>query len=268
MLATVRLRLGAAVLGAALALATAAGAATANFAFDTYLRGELARAQADRATFLAGIEGTDRHVEGFEGFRPWGQGTGTQNLRRTAVGSFRPFGQAGGGHAVVGDGSKLQVRSDNTMRWGRYNLDGSGGLEPGNWLDSNDNRGVRWRIAGLGEFDSVGFFVSDVADVGGRFSIKVGDTVYRNIAGKAGQLRNGNIHFVRIELPAAVERLTIRLFHDRGFYRRGGDDGFGIDGVVVGRSVAPIPLPPGLLLMAPALGLLAAAGLGRGRRPA
>ena len=65
------------------------------------------------------------------------------------------------------------------MRWGRYNLDGSGGPKPGNWLDSNDNRGIKWRIKDVGEFDTIGFFVSDVADVGGKFSIKVGDTVYR-----------------------------------------------------------------------------------------
>jgi hypothetical protein len=259
MLATVRPRLGAAVLGAALVLASAAGAATANFAFDTYLRGQLARAQSDRAAFRAALAGIDLHVEGFEGYRPWGQGTGTQNLRRTAVGSFTPFGKTGGGHAVVGNGSKLQVRSDNAMRWGRYNLDGAGGPKAGNWLDSNDNQGVKWRIAGLGEFDTVGFFVSDAADVGGKFSIKVGDTLYRNLAGVGGELRNGNLHFVRIRLPEAVDRLTIKLFHDMP------DDGFGIDGVLVGKSVAPIPLPAGLLLMLPALGLLAGVGLRRGR---
>jgi hypothetical protein len=259
MLTIVRLRLGAAVLGAALALATAAGAATANFAFDTYTRGALARAQADRADFRGALAGGNLHAEGFEGFRPWGRGTGTQNLRRTAVGSFRPFGATGGGHAVVGDGSKLQVRNDGNMRWGRYNLDGAGGAKRGNWLDSNDNRGVKWRIAGLGEFDSIGFFVSDAADVGGKFSIKVGGTLYRDIAGAGGELKNGNIHFVRIRLPEAVDRLTIKLFHDIP------DDGFGIDGMLVGRSVAPIPLPPGMLLMVPALGLLAGVGLRRGR---
>ena len=109
------------------------------------------------------------------------------------------------------------------------------GSSRGNWLDSNDNRGIKWRIKGVGKFDSIGFFVSDAADVGGKFSIKVGDTLYRDIADGA-RLRNGNIHFVRILLPEAVDKLTIKLMHDIA------DDGFGIDGVVVG-TVAPIPLP-------------------------
>ena len=42
------------------------------------------------------------------------------------------------------------------------------------------------------------------------------------------------------------------------------DDGFGIDGVVVG-TVAPMPLPSTLLLMAPAFGLLAGLRRWRGR---
>ena len=45
----------------------------------------------------------------------------------------------------------------------------------------------------------------DAADVGGKFSIKVGDTLFSDIAGAGGKLANGNIHFVKILLSEAVE---------------------------------------------------------------
>ena len=95
----------------------------------------------------------NRHVETFEGFRPWGTGSGTQNLRHTAVGSFTPTGKTGSGDSVVGDGGKLQVRDDSRMRWGRYNTANTPPLPPGvadgNWLDSNDNRGMKGTIKGV-----------------------------------------------------------------------------------------------------------------------
>jgi hypothetical protein len=241
MLTTVRLRLGAAVAAAVLATGTAAGAATVDLDYVAFNRGKLAQAQSARADYRATLAGATIRAEGFEGYKPWGIGTGTQNLRSTKVGSFTPFGKTGTGDAVVGDGSKLQVRNDNRMRWGRYHLGGTGGQKPGNWLDSNDNQGIKWRIKDVGEFDSVGFFLSDVADVGGKFSIKVGDTVYRDLADGA-KLKNGNIYFVRILLSEAVDKLTIRFSHNIN------DDGFGIDGMLVG-SAAPVPLPPAAALI-------------------
>jgi hypothetical protein len=261
MFALVRSRPGgvpvAAVLAAVLAaglVAGAAGAATVNVF--SYERGKLAQAQAAMADTLAGYTVSNRHVETFESFRPWGSGGGTQDLSRTAVGSFTPFGTTGTGDSVVGDGSRLQVRSDNRMRWGRYNTSNTPALPPGladgNWLDSNDNLGIRWRIEDLGGFNTLAFFVIDAADVGGSFSLKIGRQLFSDLNG-GRRLANGNIHLVHVLLPRTRTGLTVRLMHDQS------DDGFGIDGALLAQ-VSPIPLPPAAALIVPALALLAAAG--------
>ena len=154
---------------------------------------------------------------------------------------------------MVGNGKDLQVRNDNQMFWGRYNTENDPPLPPGladgNWLDSNDNRGIRWTIDGLGAFNALAFFVIDPADVGGKFSIKVGQTLFSDLA-DGMRLKNGNVYFLRILLPEAVDRLNVRLSHDIH------DDGFGVDGAILGQ-IAPVPLPPAAALLLPALALLA-----------
>ncbi len=255
MFALVRSSLGGLLLAAVLAVGVAE-AATVNVFSTTFGRGQLAAAQQAMADFRAGHTISNLHVETFEGFRPWGVGGGTQDLSRTAVGSFTPFGTTGTGDAVVGDGARLQVRSDNRMRWGRYNTSNTPALPPGlaagNWLDSNDNRGIKWRIEDLGGFNTLAFFVIDAADVGGSFSLKIGNRLFSDLNG-GQRLANGNIHFIHVLLPRTRTNLTVRLMHDRS------DDGFGIDGALVAQ-VSPIPLPPAAALIVPALALLAAAG--------
>ena len=140
-------------------------------------------------------------LETFDGYGAWDGHSGSANPQHTRVGSFSAFGAAGSGHSVVGDTSRLQVRGDSDMAWGRYDTDALGGK----WLDSNDNLGMRWEVTGVGKFDALAFFVLDAADVGGRFSIKVGDTLYSDLAGAGGRLANGNIHFVRILLSEPVD---------------------------------------------------------------
>jgi len=239
---------------AALVVATAASATTLTLDGITlnataFNRGKLAQAQTTMADYRATHTIKNFHLETFESYQPWGVGGGTQNLTSTKVGSFTPFGNTGSGNSRVGSGSALQVRNDNAMHWGRYNTDGSGGLASGNWLDSNDNRGIRWQIDGLGSFNALAFFVIDAADVGGKFSIKVGDTLFKNLA-DGMRLKNGNIYFLSILLPEAVDHLNIRLSHNIH------NDGFGIDGALVGK-ISPVPLPPAAALMLPALALLA-----------
>jgi hypothetical protein len=80
--------------------------------------------------------------------------------------------------------------------------------------------------------------------------------MFRNLA-DGMRLKNGNIYFLRILLPDLVDNLTIRLSHNIH------NDGFGIDGAIVG-EIAPIPVPPAAALLVPALALLA--GVGRRAR--
>ena len=154
----------------------------------------------EMASFLGSPHGQGR-LETFDGYKAW-DGTGTTNPQNTKVGSFTSFGAAGSGRSVVGDAAKLQVRNDRPCPGAA-----TAPTRPplgGNWLDSNDNLGMRWEVGGLGKFNTLAFFVLDAADVGGKFSIKVGDTLYSNLAGAGGKLANGNIQFVRILLSEAV----------------------------------------------------------------
>ena len=254
MLSRVRLCLGTALAAAALSV-TSAGFAATTLDIVNFDRSALTAAQAARSAALSGF--TIRGYENFQDYQAWNGSTGSTDPQDTRVGSFDPFGDTGSGLSVVGDGGKLQVRNDPTMPWGRYGTSETLPLG-GNWLDSNDNLGIRWDIAGIGSFDSLAFFVLDAADVGGKFSIKVGDTLFADIAGATGKLKNGNIQFVRVLLSEAVESLTVELMHDRT------NDGFGIDGAAV--ALSPVPLPPAVLLLA--TGLAGLAGLRRRARRA
>ena len=247
------------VLAAAVLSSSAAGALTLTeggitMTIDRVDRSALAAARTMKDDFLAAHVVKNLHVESFTDHKAWDGTSGTSDPQNTKVGSFSAVGAAGTGKSVVNDGHSTEVRSDSTMRWGRYNTD----LLGGNWLDSNDNKGMKWEISGLGNFNTLAFFVLDAADVGGKFSIKVGDTRFSDLA--SGQrLADGNIHFVRIALDAAVDNLTVFLRHDRT------NDGFGVDGLMVA-DMKPVPLPPAALLLVG--GLAALGGLRRRRRTA
>ena len=242
-----RLAAGSLVVAAtSLGMASGAGAVTVSLTnFDAFSRSDLAGAQAAGAAFEA--TNSVKHVETFDNIP-----AGTTNPAGAGYGSFTAYGDAGSGSSVVGSGRDLQVRGDNSMRWGRFNMDPNGGLLGGNWLDSNDNTGITWTISGVGQFNALGFFVTVIADVGGKFSITAGDTVFSNLAGASGKLANGNVHFVSLLLDEMVDEFTLTLAHD------GTNDGFGIDGAMV--AVAPVPLPPAAALMLGGMGLLGALG--------
>jgi hypothetical protein len=237
-----------------LAVASAAAASAASVHITEFVRGDLAFAQAAHAAFMGGQDrtvfgsgghfGANTHVkahriETFSGFDAWNGTTGTTNPV-TSVGAFTSLGGTGTGHSAINGGTGLEVRNADPFRWGRHSA-----LNPGqgHWLDSNDTYGMRWEVGGIGSFNALGFFLTDVADVGATFSLTVNGTLYTNsMIGTEGRRANGTIHWVRILLDETVNSLVVEMRHDRL------NDGFGIDGVTVAH-IAPIPLPPALAFM-------------------
>jgi hypothetical protein len=223
-----------------------------------FSRGDLAGAQGARGDFLNSHAVQNLHAETFEDKAAWNGASGTTNPGNTNAGGFTTLGGLGSGASAINGGAGLEVRGDNDMNWGRFNADKlDNDLVGGKWLDSNDTLGMRWDIGGLGKFNTLAFFLIDAADVGGKFSIKVGETLFSQVLGAGGRAGNGNIQLVTILLPEAVTSLTVELFHDRL------NDGFGIDGATVA-NIAPIPVPPAAALLVS--GILALGAIRRRRR--
>ncbi len=233
------------------ALTTASAAGAVSLEMTKYSRKNAAQAQAHMSDFLASHRVSGLRVETFDGYDAWDGKTGTVNPKKTQVGRFKARGKTGSGKSSLNGGGKLQVRHDNDMRWGRYNSNTPSKLTPGkNWLDSNDNKKMEWKVRSDQKFNTIGFFLTDIADVGGKFSIKVGDKVFSDLAGSKKRLKNGNVHFVLITLDEMVRKTRVVLMHDRA------NDGFGIDSAMVA-NVEPVPLPPAMALL-----LTGVAGIG------
>lgn len=254
------------------ALVLGSGAVSCGAAFAATLqvtsfdRGQIAEAQAALAAFQAGTDGSAApgqgmqavRTENFDGLAAWDGLAGAADPT-TAVGRFSSLGGRGTGSSAIAGGTSLQVRDEAPSAWGRF---GVGGPDAA-WLDSNDTLGMRWEVGGLSSFNAIAFLLTDVSDVGARFSIRVGDTLFPDLLGASGRLANGSIQLVRILLPETVTGLAIELANSRL------NDGFGLDGATIGR-IAPIPLPPAALLLlssaAALLGFGRRAGGGLGRR--
>lgn len=222
------------------------GASAATLTWTSYDQSQLASARSDRDAV-----DTDYQVafEDFEGYTPVPDGGGAGDvtpLTSTGVGDFTTT--AGGRCGASCDTPDDQSLIRNTSSYGRYNTT----LGGSNWLDSNDNSAINLAAAGGSMFDSISFFLTDVDDVG-RVAFEI------NVAGElfdvaedilnSNRQGDGDLFLVTIGLDSLVSSVAVGLFIESG-------DGFGIDDVRLGSSVAPIPVPASLPLLAGGLGLM------------
>lgn len=233
------------VTACALVFGLNSAASAATLQITSFDRSDLTGARAALAAFQNGTDGSvgagermrETRQETFAGLAAWNGVTGAADPA-TAVGRFTSLGGKGSGSSAIAGGEHLQVRDASHWRWGRASTSGSDKA----WLDSNDTLGMRWEVGGPPSFNALAFLLTDVADVGAKFSLKVGDTLFSEVLGASGRLANGSIQLVRILLPQSVSGITVELANNRL------NDGFGIDGATVGR-VAPVPVPPAALLL-------------------
>lgn len=201
--------------------------------------------KAAEASFVASLGGS--HVtETFEGFRAGAQGS---PLTSTLVGSFY-MDVAGSGGLCTGKlggcaAGVAVLNAGNSPFGGRFNTTVGGA----NWLDSFDAQKFTFKpLAGV---NSVGFFITDPNDAGGRFDLQTAnglETVFFDDIFKSG-LGNGKMFYLTFTSETAISAITI--------FSTVKNDGFGIDDVTVGK----IPEPGTLALLG--LGLLAAGAIRR-----
>lgn len=148
----------------------------------------------------------------------------------TPVGSFVATPPSGNGTSAVAPLDKAVVKS-NKDTGGRKPVDGK------NFLDSNDNNGLKWTASIAGRaITSLAFFLTDANDTGREVTLKVGNGVATSILPPG--LLNSNLAFVTIFLDAPAEVVELA-------FSKSQNDGFGIDGI----QVSAVPLPPTALLL-------------------
>lgn len=228
----------------AAALSLAAGAASAaSIKVETY----------SQEAYEAYLSGKTSIVEDFENIVPSSRQVSPVV---TAVGTFDTLGGKGTGTSVIGDGTKLAVRTEGDNHSGRRNTTPGGQF----YLDTNDTFGLKWDVSFMNgaSFDSVAFSLTDAADNGARLVISAMGDVLDTLINEP----NMNQKFVVVSFEDMIDSAMIKLTNTNGGGKPKTNDGFSIDDATV--SVAAVPLPAaGLLLM----GALGALGL-RGRRKA
>jgi len=205
----------------------------------------LAAATAAETSFLATLNSYT--TETFEGFT-----AGTQSASfLTSVGTFKIKSVGSGGvcNTLGYTCSKLGILDNGTSApdpfSGRFGINGK------NYLDSFDAIETDFLLT-AGFYNSVGFYLTDPNDVGGRFSVTTLDNdlvefTYADILG--GAQTSGRVFYISVFADAGIASLS--------FDKDANRDGYGIDNVTIGN----VPEPGSLALLG--LGLV---GLGFARR--
>lgn len=145
----------------------------------------------------------------------------------TAVGTFTQEVSGNGGNCAPNCNKGLAILDNVTTHFsGRYAVSGD------NWLDSWDSRETQLTLNTF--TNSLGFYLTDPNDEGGRFSLSLvdGQSVSLSFGNVFGQmLGNGKVYYVTVAAEEGIKEITIFANHRA--------DGYGIDKL----SVANVPAP-------------------------
>jgi hypothetical protein len=237
----------AAIAAAGLVLASGAVSAAPIMSYTISAAGtqsNLATPRGAEADFLASLDGAV--TETFEGFAVGLQAPSINTL----VGAFAmtTAGTGGACGTTCSDGVKILSATTSPFS-GRFNTTISGTK----WLDSFDAR--TFTMTPKAGINSIGFYITDPNDSGGRFSFTLGsgdvEVDFGSVFGSS--LSNGRGFYLTFSSSEDITGLTI--------FANNSNDGFGIDDVTVGRLAIGVPEPGSLALLG--LGLL---GMGLARR--
>lgn len=165
------------------------------------------------------------------------------------VGTFTGLGGTGNGSSVVAPTDQIHVRETSTNIFGRQNLTPDGKR----YLDSNDTFGWTWSLdaadLGLSSISGLSFLLMDAGDQKATFRLSLGSDPINRLEIKTIKDRaDGSIDFIALSFLQPTTSIVLRFENTVRL-----NDGFGLDEARVFGQVAPVPLPPAVLMLGSAL---------------